>query len=141
MDNIEQYLPHRPPFLFVDDVVIENNTIVASHAFSEDDWFFKGHFPSFPIVPGVLLVESMAQAGGVGAKLLGVYPKSLFMFAKIKEARFKQPVRPGDTLRMEISNVRASSVYLHQRGIGRVGDTVVVEAEWVSIASGVPEWS
>ncbi len=139
MKNIEQYLPHRPPFLFVDDVVIEGDAIRATHAFSAEDWFFKGHFPSYPIVPGVLLVESMAQAGGVGAKLMGVYPKSLFMFAKIKEARFKQPVRPGDVFTMEISNLRASSVVLHQRGIGKVGNTVVVEAEWMSIASGVPE--
>ncbi len=139
MNDIESYLPHRPPFLFVDDVYISNDTIFAEHTFRADDWFFKGHFPSFPIVPGVLLVESMAQAGGVGAKLMGIYPKSLFMFAKIKGARFKQPVHPGDTVKMEITNVRASSVYLQQKGIARVGDIVVAESEWISIASGVPE--
>jgi 3-hydroxymyristoyl/3-hydroxydecanoyl-(acyl carrier protein) dehydratase len=71
--------------------------------------------------------------------MMGIYPKSLFMFAKIKEARFRQPVRPGDTLIIKIKNVRASSVYLHQKGIGKVGDKVAVEAEWISIASGVPE--
>ncbi|OQB96975.1 MAG: 3-hydroxyacyl-(acyl-carrier-protein) dehydratase FabZ [Spirochaetes bacterium ADurb.Bin110] len=139
MKDIESYLPHRPPFLFVDDVHIEGDTILAQHTFRDDDWFFKGHFPSFPIVPGVLLIESMAQAGGVGAKLMGIYPKSLFMFAKIKEARFRQAVRPGDTLMIEIKNVRASSVYLHQKGIGKVGDAIAVEAEWINIASGVPE--
>ncbi|SLM19885.1 3-hydroxyacyl-(acyl-carrier-protein) dehydratase FabZ [uncultured spirochete] len=139
MNDIESYLPHRPPFLFVDDVYIKDDTIFAEHTFHAEDWFFKGHFPEFPIVPGVLLVESMAQAGGVGAKLMGIYPISLFMLAKIKEARFKQPVRPGDTIKMEITNVRASTVYLHQRGIGKVGDTIVTEAEWISIASGVPE--
>lgn len=139
MIDIESYLPHRPPFLFVDDVRVQDDTIFAMHTFHADDWFFKGHFPDFPIVPGVLLVESMAQAGGVGAKLMGIYPKSLFMFAKIKEARFKQPVRPGDTMNMEIKNVRASTVYLQQKGICKVGDTIVAEAEWISIASGVPE--
>ena len=139
MMNVESYLPNRPPFLFVDDVHIKGDTILAQHTFRDDDWFFKGHFPSFPIVPGVLLVESMAQAGGVGVKMMGIYPKSLFMFAKIKEARFRQPVRPGDTLIIKIKNVRASSVYLHQKGIGKVGDKVAVEAEWISIASGVPE--
>lgn len=139
MNTIEQYLPHRSPFLFVDEAHVEGDTIFASHTYHAEDWFFKGHFPSFPIVPGVLLVESMAQAGGVGAKLMGIYPKSLFMFAKIKEARFKQPVRPGDTVSMEITNIRASSVYLHQKGLGKVGDVVVVEAEWINIASGVPE--
>jgi len=139
VNHIETYLPHRPPFLFVDDAHIEGETIVATHTFHDDDWFFKGHFPSFPIVPGVLLVESMAQAGGAGAKLMGIYPKSLFMFAKIKEARFKRPVRPGDTLKMEILNVHASSVFLHQKGVGKVGDEIAVEAEWISISSGVPE--
>jgi len=75
VNHIETYLPHRPPFLFVDDAHIEGETIIATHTFHDDDWFFKGHFPSFPIVPGVLLVESMAQAGGVGAKLMGIYPQ------------------------------------------------------------------
>jgi len=139
MNDNESYLPHRAPFLFVDDVSVKDDTIFAEHTFRADEWFFKGHFASFPIGPGVLLVESMAQAGGVGAKLMGIYPKSLFMFAKIKDARFKQPVRPGDTVKMEITNVRASSVYLHQKGFARVGDTTVAEAEWISIASGVPE--
>jgi len=139
MNAIEQYLPHRPPFLFVDEAHVEGEMIFASHTYHSEDWFFKGHFPSFAIVPGVLLVESLAQAGGVGAKLMGIYPKSLFMFAKIKEARFKQPVRPGDTVTMEITNIRASSVYLHQKGVGKVGDVVVIEAEWINIASGVPE--
>jgi len=101
MNDIESYLPHRAPFLFVDEVSVKEDTIFAEHTFRADDWFFKGHFPAFPVVPGVLLVESMAQAGGVGAKLMGIYPKSLLMFAKIKDARFKQPVHPGDTLKME----------------------------------------
>jgi len=139
MNDIESYLPHSPPFLFVDDVYIKDDTIFAEHTFHAEDWFFKGHFPEFPIVPGVLLVESMAQAGGVGAKLMDIYPISLFMLAKIKEARFKRPVRPGDTMKMEITNGRASTVYLHQRGIGKGGETIVAEAEWISIASGEPE--
>lgn len=139
LDNIEAYLPHRPPFLFVDNVRIEGDTIVARYTFKEDEWFFKGHFPSFPVVPGVLLVESMAQAGGVGAKLMGIQPRSLFMFAKIKEAKFKRPVRPGDTLEMNITNVRASSVLCHQKGTGSVNGETAVEAEWISLSSGVPE--
>ncbi len=139
VQNIESYLPHRSPFLFVDDAHIEGDTIVAQYTFKDDEWFFKGHFPSFPVVPGVLLVESMAQAGGVGAKLMGIQPKSLFMFAKIKEAKFKRPVRPGDTLEMKITNVRASSVLCHQKGIGSVNGEVAVEAEWISLSSGVLE--
>jgi len=136
--DVQSHISHRPPFLFVDDAYIENETIYAEHTFDSDEWFFKGHFPRYPIVPGVILVESMAQAGGVGASLMGICTRGLVMLAKIKEVRFKQPVRPGDTFKMEIKNIRASSVYLQQKGIGKVGDTVVVEGEWIGIASGVP---
>ena len=139
MENIEQYLPQRPPFLFVDDVKVEGTTIFASRTFHSDEWFFAGHFPGYPIVPGVLLVESMAQAGGVGAKIMGIRPQSLFVFAKIRTAVFKRQVRPLDTLEMEIVNLRSSNLVLLQKGIGRVGGEVAVEAEWMAMASGVPE--
>ena len=139
MENIEQYLPQRPPFLFVDDVKVEGTTIFASRTFRSDEWFFAGHFPGYPIVPGVLLVESMAQAGGVGAKIMGIRPRSLFVFAKIRSAVFKRQVRPLDTLEMEIVNLRSSNLVLLQKGIGRVGGEVAVEAEWMAMASGVPE--
>lgn len=139
MENIERYLPQRPPFLFVDDVRVEGSTIFASRTFRSDEWFFAGHFPGYPIVPGVLLVESMAQAGGVGAKVMGIKPRSLFVFAKIRTAVFKRQVRPLDTLEMEIVNLRSSNLVLMQKGIGRVGGEVAVEAEWMAMASGVPE--
>ncbi|MCX7775350.1 MAG: 3-hydroxyacyl-ACP dehydratase FabZ [Spirochaetaceae bacterium] len=139
MVNAEDYIPHRPPFLFVDDVNIDGDRILATRTYREDEWFFKGHFPAYPVVPGVILVETLAQAGGVGAKVMGVQPKGLVMFAKIKEAKFKRPVRPGDTLVMEIVNVRVSSVICHQRGVGTVNGEVAVEAEWIGLASGVPE--
>jgi 3-hydroxyacyl-[acyl-carrier-protein] dehydratase len=139
MENIESYLPQRPPFLFVDDVKIEGETIRGYRKFRPDEWFFQGHFPGYPIVPGVLLVESMAQAGGVGAKLLGIKPKSLFVFAKIRSATFKQQVRPDDTLEMEIVNVKSSGLVLLQKGVGKVDGQVAIEAEWIAMASGVPE--
>jgi 3-hydroxyacyl-[acyl-carrier-protein] dehydratase len=139
MENLETYLPHRPPFLFIDDVHLEGERILATRKFREDEWFFKGHFPSYPIVPGVLLVEAMAQAGGVGAKLIGIKPKSMFVFARIRTATFKRPVRPGDTLEMEIVNARSSDLALSQKGIGKVNGEIAVEAEWIAMASGVPE--
>lgn len=139
MDNIEKYLPHRRPFLFVDDVRIEGQTIFGSKEFGPDEWFFKGHFPAYPVVPGVLLVESMAQAGGVGAKLLGIKPTSMFVFAKIRTATFKRQVRPGDRLDMEIVNVKSSDLVLYQKGVGKVKGEIAVEAEWIAMASGVPE--
>ena len=139
MENIESYLPHRQPFLFVDDVSIEGSTIVASRTFRSDEWFFKGHFPAYPVVPGVLLVESLAQAGGVGAKLLGVKPKGLFVLARIRSATYRRQVRPGERLDMEISIVKSSALVLHQKGRGMVDGQVAVEAEWVSMSSGVDE--
>lgn len=139
MENIESYLPHRQPFLFVDDVRIEGSTILASRIFKSDEWFFKGHFPAYPVVPGVLLVESLAQAGGVGAKLLGVKPKGLFVLARIRSATFRRQVRPGERLDMEVSIVKSSALVLHQKGRGMVDGQVAVEAEWVSMSSGVDE--
>ena len=139
MENIESYLPHRPPFLFVDDVGIEGSTILASRIFRAEEWFFKGHFPAYPVVPGVLLVESLAQAGGVGAKLLGVKPKGLFVLARIRSATFRRQVHPGERLDMEISIVKSSALVLHQKGRGLVDGQVAMEAEWVSMSSGVDE--
>lgn len=139
MEPIESHLPHRPPFLFVDAVEIDGATIKARKLFNADEWFFKGHFPAYPVVPGVLLIESLAQAGGVGAKLLGVVPASLFVFAKIRSATFRNQVRPGDTLEMEIVNCKSSNFALHQKGVGKVNGTIAVEAEWIAMSSGVPQ--
>jgi 3-hydroxyacyl-[acyl-carrier-protein] dehydratase len=139
MDGIVSWLPHREPFLFVDSVRIEGKTIVASRLFRADEWFFKGHFPAYPVVPGVLLVETLAQAGGVGTKMMGVVPRGLFVLARIRSATFRRQVRPGDTLDIVITNIKASSLIVHQKGVGRVGDEIAVEAEWLAMASGVPE--
>ena len=139
MENIESYLPHRQPFLFVDDVRIEGSKIFALRIFRAEEWFFKGHFPAYPVVPGVLLVESLAQAGGVGAKLLGIKPKGLFVLARIRTATFRRQVRPGEKLDMEVWNVKSGALVLHQKGRGLVDGQVAVEAEWVSMSSGVDE--
>lgn len=139
MRDIEAWLPHRDPFLFVDEVEIKDGLIVGSRKFREDEWFFKGHFPAYPVVPGVLLVEMLAQAGGVGVKKMGITPKGLFMFARVKTATFRNQVRPGDTVEIEISNLRATAAIVHQKGTGKVNGQIAVEAEWLCMATGVPE--
>ena len=134
MSDIEPWLPHRAPFLFVDSVEIENGKIVATKQYSASEPFFAGHFPAYPVVPGVILIESLAQAGGVGSKKMGVVPNGTFFFAKVKEARFRHQVRPGDTVRMVIENIKATPRILHQRGVGYVGEEIAVEAEWLCMA-------
>jgi 3-hydroxyacyl-[acyl-carrier-protein] dehydratase len=127
------YLPHREPFLFVDKVEIDEGKILAQRTYPESEWFFRGHFPDFPVVPGVILIETMAQCGGVGVRKMGIMNAGTFMFAKIREARFRRPVRPGERLDMTIENVKASPRIIHQRGVGSVNGEVAVEAEWISI--------
>ena len=131
--EIKGYLPHREPFLFVDKVDIVAGKILAERSYPASEWFFAGHFPGYPVVPGVILIETMAQCGGVGVRKMGIQNAGTFFFAKIREARFRRPVRPGEKLDMVIENVKASSRIVHQRGVGSVGGEVAVEAEWISI--------
>jgi 3-hydroxyacyl-[acyl-carrier-protein] dehydratase len=134
LEEIKGYLPHRPPFLFADRVEIEGETIVGYRTFRADEYFFQGHFPGYPVVPGVLQLETMFQLGGVGVRKMGIAGAGTFFLAKIKEARFRRQVKPGETLRAEIVNLKASPHIVHQKGKGYVGDEVAVEAEWISIA-------
>ena len=132
--EVKEFLPHRKPFLFADRVEIEGEKIVGYKTFSDEEFFFKGHFPGYPVVPGVIELETLAQLGGVGVRKMGIVGAGTFFLAKIKEARFRRQIRPGETLRAEIVNLKASPHIVHQKGMGYVGDEVAVEAEWISIA-------
>ena len=100
--EIREYLPHRYPFLLVDRVVELDcpNRIVALKNVSVNEPFFNGHFPELPIMPGVLIVEAMAQVGGLIVTQMPDLPKGLFVFAGIDGVRFRRPVVPGDQLVM-----------------------------------------
>jgi 3-hydroxyacyl-[acyl-carrier-protein] dehydratase len=99
-DVIEQILPHRDPFLLIDEVLeLEpGKRIVACKTVRPDEWYLAGHFPGRPIMPGVLMVEGMAQAGAVAALSVEEYRGKLALFAGIDDVRFKRIVEPGDTL-------------------------------------------
>jgi 3-hydroxyacyl-[acyl-carrier-protein] dehydratase len=140
MSEIEQLIPHRAPFLFVDKIVTaDEGHVTAAHVFGEGEFFFKGHFPAYPVVPGVILVETMAQAGGAGLRKTGVLgDNALFFLGTIDKAKFRRQVRPGEEARMEIDNLRVSPRMIKQAGKLYVGDELAAEAEWMCLVQGEP---
>jgi 3-hydroxyacyl-[acyl-carrier-protein] dehydratase len=99
-DVIEQLIPHRPPFLLVDEILeLEpGKRVVGRREIRADDWWFPGHFPQRPVMPGVLIVEAMAQAGAVAVLVEEENRGKIAFFAGIDDCRFKRVVEPGETL-------------------------------------------
>jgi 3-hydroxyacyl-[acyl-carrier-protein] dehydratase len=136
--EIEELLPHRDPFLFVDEIIsADHEKITARHVFAESEFFFKGHFPQYPVVPGVILVETMAQSGGAGLRKLGLLGgDALFFLASVDKVKFRRQVLPGEEVRCEIGNLRVSERMIKQAGKAYVGDELAAEAEWLCLVSG-----
>ncbi|MGB9719990.1 MAG: 3-hydroxyacyl-ACP dehydratase FabZ [bacterium] len=126
-EEIKKILPHREPFLFVDEVLeISDRKIVAQRKIHPDEFFFQGHFPAEPIMPGVLIVEAIAQTGGV--MLLRKYPGAIPLFMGIDKARFRKIVKPGDTLVMEVELLQERGTIVKISGIAKVDNQIVCEA-------------
>jgi len=123
-------LPHREPFLFIDEIVALDPG-VSAHArwtLRPDLDFFRGHFPGNPITPGVLIVEALAQAGGLAAMSLEENEGKLAVFAGIEKVRFRRPVLPGDTLDLITTLTRRRGPIGFGDGEARVGDEVACTA-------------
>src|SRR5206468_9240411 len=127
-DVIETIIPHRDPFLFIDEVLeLEpGSRVVARKLVTGEEWFFPGHFPGRPIMPGVIMVEALAQAGAVAVLAEEENRGKLALFAGIDDVRFKRIVEPGDelTLTCELENVRGPIG--RGRAEARVGDELAV---------------
>lgn len=136
---IQRILPHRHPFLLVDRVVelVPRERIVAIKQVTVNEPFFLGHFPGAPVMPGVLIIEAMAQAGAILAlREFADAGEKLPLFTKIKEATFRQPVVPGDTLVLEVTALRTGSRVQRMKGEARVdGRGLVAEAEIMCVVT------
>jgi 3-hydroxyacyl-[acyl-carrier-protein] dehydratase len=129
-DVIEQLIPHRPPFLLVDEILeLEpGRRVVGRREVRADDWWFTGHFPERPVMPGVLTIEAIAQAGAVAVLADAAHAGKIPFFAGIDDCRFKRVVEPGDTLTLECEFVRVRGPIAKGQGRATVGDEVAAEA-------------
>lgn len=131
--EILKHLPHRYPFLLVDRIleVESNQKIVGIKNITFNEAFFQGHFPSRPVMPGVLVCEAMAQVGALLAHASrgGKDGQKVFMLTGLDRAKFKRPVEPGDQLRMELTCLKRRGSFWKMKGVATVDDKIVAEAE------------
>jgi len=132
--EIEQLIPHRAPFLLIDQLrdIVLGESITAIKAVSGNEPYFPGHFPGNPVMPGVLIVEAMAQAASCLASL--THPEQqkgmLVFLASVDKTRFKKPVRPGDLLELKVQKTAGKAALWKFSGVAEVTGTVMAQAEF-----------
>jgi len=131
INEIRGILPHRYPFLLVDRIVeLEADRVVGIKNVTANEPFFQGHFPDFPVMPGVLIVEAMAQTAGVLVlKSIPDRDNKLVLLVAVENARFRRPVVPGDSLRMEMKVIKRKASVAKMAGVATVDGVVVAEVE------------
>ena len=142
INEIMKVLPHRYPMLLVDRIleIEEGKRIVGLKNVTANEQFFQGHFPGAPVMPGVLIVEAMAQCAAV-LFLRGIpdRDKKLFLFGGVDKARFRKPVVPGDQLWLECEVLQRRGGTVKLRGVARVEGNLVAEAELLSVMVDRPQ--
>jgi 3-hydroxyacyl-[acyl-carrier-protein] dehydratase len=137
VEEIMRRIPHRPPFLMVDraEAFAPGKSIVGIKCVTINEPFFLGHFPGAPVMPGVLIVEALAQTGGLlMSKSWDVDPEGkIILFMSVDNCRFRQPVRPGDVLRLEVEVLRTRADVVKFKGRGVVGGKLAAEAEFAAM--------
>lgn len=131
INEIQKILPHRPPFLLVDRIIEmePGKRIVGIKNVTINEPFFVGHFPNFPVMPGVLIIEAMAQTGGVLAlQDAAIGSDKLVLFAAIEEAKFRRPVVPGDQLRLELEVLQRHTSFARMKGKAYVDGKLAAQA-------------
>jgi beta-hydroxyacyl-ACP dehydratase FabZ len=128
---IREILPHRYPMLLVDRIdELEPDRIVGIKNVTVNEPFFEGHFPDFPVMPGVMIIEAMAQVAGVLVlSQIEDRKNKLVLLASVNEAKFRKPVRPGDQLRIEMKVAKRKATIAKMFGTASVNGSVVAEAE------------
>ena len=131
VNDIRRILPHRYPFLLVDRIIeLEAERVVGIKNVTANEPFFAGHFPDFPVMPGVLIVEAMAQAAGVLVlRTIEDRDNKLVFLVSVDAARFRKPVVPGDTLRLEMTVIKRKGSVAKMAGRATVDGVLVAEAE------------
>jgi beta-hydroxyacyl-ACP dehydratase FabZ len=139
---IQSILPHRYPFLFVDRIIeLEPRVrIVGIKQVTVNDQFFNGHFPGTPVMPGVLQIEALAQVGAILVlRDFEDRANKIPFFSGLENAKFRRPVVPGDTLRLEVTAMRVGSKVQKMRGVATVDGQITAEAEILSIIADRPK--
>jgi 3-hydroxyacyl-[acyl-carrier-protein] dehydratase len=130
--DIEKIIPHREPFILIDEVIeLTDSHVVAFKQVTGDEDFFRGHFPAFPVMPGVLIIEAMAQAGAVCVLNRAEFNGRLAFFGGMDKVRFKRKVVPGDLLRMDVTLNKLRGSIGFASGQAYVGDDLAASADMI----------